>query len=96
MADETITLTLRVSGETKVKVDRAEYEQAKRDGKVDHFLDVHLCNIGGTNTVVEPDGRAYNPHEQWHGPDGPPYERAAPPPAELVDLPHGLDPGQVC
>lgn len=65
-----ITLTLRVEGETTIEVDRAEYEQAKRDGQVDHYLDHDLSDLDGTNWVIEPDGRSYNPSSQPHGPDG--------------------------
>lgn len=66
--DEKITLTLRVSGETTVQVDRDEYEEAKRSGEVDHFLDPYLSNLDGENTVIEPDGRVYDPFDEPHGP----------------------------
>jgi hypothetical protein len=65
---DTITLTLRVEGETTVEVDRAEYEAAKQAGEVDHFLDHDLSDLDGRNTVIEPDGRSYNPHSEPHGP----------------------------
>jgi hypothetical protein len=65
---ETITLILRRSAETTVEVDRAEYEQAKRDGEVDHFLDVYLSDLDGTSYVIEPDGREYAPFDEPHGP----------------------------
>lgn len=60
--DDTITLTLRVEGEIRVDVNRAEYEQAKQDGDAD------LSDLDGENTVIEPDGRSYNPHDEPHGP----------------------------
>lgn len=68
MSDDTITLTLRVEGETTIEVDRAEYEQAKADGEVDQMLDVYLSDLSGRKTVVEPDGREYNPRDEPHGP----------------------------
>lgn len=67
--DQTITLTLRRHAETTVEVDRAEYEQAKRDGEVDHFLDVYMSDLDGTSYVVEPDGTEYSPFDEPHGPN---------------------------
>lgn len=64
-----ITLTLRVEGETTIEVDRAEYEQAKQAGKVDHYLDHDLSDLDGETTVIEPDGRTYHPGSQPYGPD---------------------------
>lgn len=63
----TITLTLRVEGETTIEVDRAEYEAAKRDGEVDHFLDPYLSDLDSASTVIEPDGTEYDPHHDRHG-----------------------------
>lgn len=66
---DTITLTIRVEGEATIEVDRARYEQAKRDGRVDHFLDIYLSSLGSDHTVVEPGGAGYNPDLQPHGPE---------------------------
>lgn len=66
---ETITLTIRSYGEQKIEVDRAEYEAAKAAGQVDHFLDLDLSDLETADTVIEPDGRSYDPHEQPHGPE---------------------------
>jgi hypothetical protein len=65
---DTIDLVIRVHGERRITVDRAEYEAAKASGDVDDFLDVYLSNLDAANTVIEPDGRSYNPHDQPNGP----------------------------
>lgn len=72
-----ITLTLRVGGETTIEVDRAEYGQAKTDGEADQFLDVYLSDVDTRSTVIEPDGREYEPFTNPHGP-GPVVDEPAP------------------
>lgn len=59
MTDDTITLKIEQHGETTVHVDRAEYEQAKADGVVDHLLDMHLSDIEHRTTITEPNGGEY-------------------------------------
>ncbi len=65
---DTITLTIRQFGEEQVEVDRAEYEAAKAAGTVDHYLDHDLSDLDTTSTVIEPDGRSYDPSMQPYGP----------------------------
>jgi hypothetical protein len=62
-----IGLRLILTGATSIEVDRAEYEQAKADGEVDQFLDHELSDLDGTNIVIEPDGRSYDPISDAYG-----------------------------
>ena len=57
---DTITLKLVERGEMTIDVDRAEYEQAKAAGELDHYLDTWASDIDSTTTVVEPDGTEIN------------------------------------
>jgi hypothetical protein len=62
MSDETIILTAERTSSAEITVNRAEYEQAKADGTVDHLLDVYLSDMDGETTITEPDGTIYNPY----------------------------------
>jgi hypothetical protein len=61
-ADETITLEAERTSSTTITVNRAEYEQAKTEGRVDHLLDVYLSEMEGETTITEPDGTIYDPY----------------------------------
>ena len=52
MSDETVTLTIKQYGETTVTVNRAEYEQAKADGLVDHLLDHKISDMETDTTIT--------------------------------------------
>ena len=58
---DTITLKLVEHGETTVEVDRAEYEQAKAAGTLDHYLDAYASDIDSDWWIVEPDGTRIDP-----------------------------------
>lgn len=68
MSNDMIELTIVSTGHRLIEVDRAEYEEAKDDGSVDHFLDVHLSDVDTTDAVFEPDGAAYLPANTPTGP----------------------------
>ncbi|GAA0719354.1 hypothetical protein Drose_05680 [Dactylosporangium roseum] len=57
MSDDTITLTIEQHGTTTVTVNRAEYEQAKADGTVDHLLDHAISDMDCDVTITEPGGQ---------------------------------------
>ena len=59
--DDTITLTIRVVGEATVTLDRANYDAAKAEGRLDRYLDRFMSDLDGESTVTEPDGRSYAP-----------------------------------
>nr|WP_221374533.1 hypothetical protein [Actinoplanes polyasparticus] len=63
MSDETITLEAERTSRTTITVNRAEYEQAKADNRVDHLLDVYLSDMDGETTITEPDGTIYDPSD---------------------------------
>lgn len=60
--DDTITLTAETISTTTITVNRAEYEQAKADDRVDHLLDVWLSDMDSETSVTEPDGTTYDPY----------------------------------
>ena len=62
IVSETITLKLVEHGEDTVEVDREEYEAAKAEGKLDHFLDAYASDIDTETVVIEPDGTEINPY----------------------------------
>ncbi len=47
---------------TVMTVSREEYEQAKREGMLDHMLDVYLSDMDGETYVIEPDGTVVRPY----------------------------------
>jgi hypothetical protein len=57
----TIELRLIEHGELVVQVDGDEYEQAKRDGELDQFLDAWASDIDTSYVVVEPGGVLVEP-----------------------------------
>lgn len=59
---DTITLKIEQFGETSVKVDRAEYEQAKANGRLDHLLDTYISDMEHETTITEPDGTEIDPY----------------------------------
>jgi hypothetical protein len=65
MTDETITLKIESYGETTVTVNRAEYEQAKADGRLDHLLDTYVSDMEHDVTVTEPDGTEFDPYGEY-------------------------------
>jgi hypothetical protein len=62
MPDDTITLQAERSSSTTITVNRAEYEQAKAENRVDHLLDVYLSDMDDETTITEPDGTIYDPY----------------------------------
>lgn len=59
---ETIRLRLVERGAYEVDVDRAEYEQAKADDRLDHLLDMQMSNIPTDSWIIEPDGTEVHPY----------------------------------
>lgn len=58
---ERITLKLVSHGETTIEVDRAEYEAAKADGELDHFIDPYASDMDEATVIIEPDGTLIDP-----------------------------------
>lgn len=59
---ETITLEAERTSSTTITINRAEYEQAKAENRVDHLLDVYLSDMESETTITEPDGTIYDPY----------------------------------
>lgn len=57
MSEDQITLRIVQHGETTATVDRAEYEQAKADGTVDHLTDHAVSDMEVDVTILEPGQR---------------------------------------
>lgn len=57
-----ILLTIVVSGEETIVVDREDYEAAKAAGELDHFLDAYISDVDTEATVIEPDGTELDPY----------------------------------
>ncbi|WP_431881715.1 hypothetical protein [Micromonospora chalcea] len=53
-AGETVTLELVLRGHERIEVDRREYLEAKRTGRLDHMLDAYASDLDGDLFIVEP------------------------------------------
>jgi hypothetical protein len=49
-------------GYTTAVFDRAEYEQAKADGRLDHLIDCDVSDMETDTYLVDPDGTTFDPY----------------------------------